>query len=141
MKKNLKFSSIIILVLSFLLLTFAFTPLMARTVKMLKDVQQDVFNVIGKLVVDGDAEIKGNFNVNGNFSAINNLFIGGHCTQTRCCTSWSDSGYTICAKTGPTAVCNGNTCGCSSGFTKLSTGSIGYGMNATWYEYYICVKN
>ena len=68
MKKNLKFSSIIFAVCCFLFLVITFTPIMARTVKILKDAKQDIFNIVGKLVVDGDAEIKGDLKFNDNFS-------------------------------------------------------------------------
>ncbi|MEK9130230.1 MAG: hypothetical protein AAB526_02440 [Patescibacteria group bacterium] len=68
MKKNLKFSSIIFAVCCFLFLVITFTPIMARTVKILKDVTQDILNIAGKLVVDGDAEIKGDLKFNNNLS-------------------------------------------------------------------------
>ncbi len=71
MKTNFKFSSIIILVLSFSLLTIAFTPLMARTVKILKTVTEDIFHITGKLEVENGLDVKGTMKVLGGWETKN----------------------------------------------------------------------
>ncbi|MFH1837905.1 MAG: hypothetical protein ABH808_00160 [Candidatus Kuenenbacteria bacterium] len=60
--KNLKVLSIIFCIL-ILLLIVSFTPLSARTVKMLKTISTDVFKIFGSLVVEKDVEIKGNVGI------------------------------------------------------------------------------
>ncbi|MFH1837903.1 MAG: hypothetical protein ABH808_00150 [Candidatus Kuenenbacteria bacterium] len=63
--KNPKFLLFLVLIL---LLVVNFTPLSARTVKMLKNVTDDIFQIVGSLVVEKDVTIKGNLDITGDIN-------------------------------------------------------------------------
>ncbi|MFH1946734.1 MAG: hypothetical protein ABIJ23_01065 [Candidatus Magasanikbacteria bacterium] len=64
---------------------------------------------------------------------------GGWCKHQRTGSKWSDAAYSGCSLEG-NATCTNNACSCSLEYTKIYTGALGYGINETWEEYYLCVR-
>mgnify|MGYP001569170152 CR=1 FL=1 len=134
MKKDLKFSSIIFAVCCFLFLVITFTPIMARTVKILKDAKQDIFNIVGKLVVDGDAEIKGDLNVKGSITFNEVHGFGGAYMKYSGCDSIEEEG--TCKKNNPIT----NACTCPAGYSAFFSAHSDSKGDGGCTNLVICVK-